>query len=69
MFTIFRLITDLIVSGALLENEGLNDERRAELIDQFIQEIAVGFDLRDLGILLIVGLIIYFWRAWDRANR
>jgi hypothetical protein len=43
------------------------------LIDQSILLQGVGvafeFDLHDLLIILIMLLIVIFWRAWDRSNR
>jgi len=65
-------ITDFIVLVTRLATEELTDEQRMVLIDQFIHlqrlDAAFEFDLHELLMILIIVLIIVFWRAWNKAE-
>ena len=65
-------ITDFIVLVTRLATEELTDEQRMVLIDQFIHlqrlYAAFEFDLHELLMILIIVLIIVFWRAWNKAE-
>jgi hypothetical protein len=68
----FHMIADFIVLVTRLATEELADEQRMFLIDQFIHIqglAAFEFDLHDLLMVLIMALIIIFWRAWDKSDR
>jgi hypothetical protein len=69
---IVHTITDFIVLVTRLATEELTDEQRMVLIDQFIHlqrlDAAFEFDLHDLLLILIIVLIIVFWRAWNKAE-
>jgi hypothetical protein len=66
-------ITDFAVLIARLTTEEFADEQRMVLIDQFMRPLwfdaAFEFDLHDLLMILIMVLIIIFWRAWNKAGR
>jgi hypothetical protein len=69
---IIHTIADFIVLVTRLATEELADEQRMVLIDQFIHIqglAAFEFDLHDLLMILIMALIIIFWRAWDKSDR
>jgi hypothetical protein len=69
---IIHTIADFIVLVTRLATEELADEQRMVLIDQFINIqglAAFEFDLHDLLMILIMALIIIFWRAWDKSDR
>jgi len=65
-------ITDFIVLVTRLATEKLTDEQWMVLIDQFIHlqrlDAAFEFDLHDLLMILIIVLIIVFWKAWNKAE-
>src|SRR5882672_1521946 len=70
---LMNAIADFAVLVTRLTTEGLAEEQRMALIDQFIRiqglDSAFQIDLHDLLMILITILIIIFWRAWDRADR
>lgn len=72
LLDISHMIADFAVLVARLTVEELTDEQRMALVGQFIRfqgvDAAFQFDLHDLLMILIVILIIIFWRARDRAN-
>jgi hypothetical protein len=69
---IIHTTADFIVLVTRLATEELTDEQRIVLIDQFIHiqgvDVAFEFNLHDLLIILIIVLIIVFWRAWNKAE-
>jgi len=69
---VLHTIADFTVLLTRLATEELADEERMILIDQFIHfqglDAAFEFDLHDLLIILIIVLIIVFWRAWNKAE-
>ena len=69
----FNTIADFIVLVTRLATEELADDQRMVLIDQFIHfqglDAVFEFDLHDLLMILIMALIIIFWRAWDKSDR
>jgi hypothetical protein len=69
----FHTITDFVVLVTRLTTGELSDEQRMILIGQFIYlqgiEAVFEFDLHDLLMILIMALIIIFWRAWDKSDR
>jgi hypothetical protein len=73
LLNLLHTITDLVVLVTRLRVEDLADEQRMALIDKFILLQGFGaafeFDLHDLLMILIMILIVIFWRAWDRSNR
>jgi hypothetical protein len=73
LLNLLHTITDLVVLVTRLRVEDLADEQRMALIDKFIllqgYGVAFEFDLHDLLMILIMILIVIFWRAWDRSNR
>jgi hypothetical protein len=72
LLNLLRTITDFAVLAARLTTEEFADEQRMVLIDQFMRlqgfDAAFEFDLHDLLMILIMILIIVFWRAWVRSN-
>ena len=73
LLNLLRTITDFAVLAARLTTEEFADEQRMVLIDQFMRlqgfDAAFEFDLHDLLMILIMILIIVFWRAWNKAGR
>lgn len=73
LLNLLRTITDFAVLVARLTTEEFTDEQRMVLIDQFMRlqgvDMAFEFDLHDLLMILIMILIIVFWRAWNKAGR
>ena len=73
LLNILHTIADFAVLVTRLTTEGLADEQRIALIDQFIRlqgvDAAFQFYLHDLLMILLTVLIIIFWRAWDRTDR
>lgn len=73
LFDILQMITDFAVLVTRLTTEDLSNEQWMILIGQFIYlqgiEAVLEFDLHDLLMILIMALIIIFWRAWDKSDR
>ena len=69
LLNLLRAITDFAVLVARLTTEEFAGEQRMVLIDQFMRlqgfDAAFEFDLHDLLMILIMVLIIIFWRAWN----
>ena len=69
LLNLLRTITDFAVLVARLTTGEFADEQRMVLIDQFMRlqgfDAAFEFDLHDLLMILIMLLIIIFWRAWN----
>jgi len=69
---VLHSIADFTVLLTRLATEELPDEERMILIDQFIHlqrlDAAFEFDLHELLMILIIVLIIVFWRAWNKAE-
>jgi hypothetical protein len=73
LLNLLRTITDFAVLVARLTTGEFADEHRMVLIDQFMClqgfDAAFEFDLHDLLMILIMILIIVFWRAWNKGGR
>jgi len=73
LLNILSTITDFSALVTRLIIEELANEQRIVLADQFVQlqgiDAAFEFDLHDLLMILILLLILIFWRAWIRSDR
>jgi len=73
LLNILSTITNFAALVTRLIIEELANEQRIALADQFVQlqgiDAAFEFDLHDLLMILILLLILIFWRAWVRSDR